>query len=223
MRCDSSMSTSSSNASPLALDLDGTLLDAQPRQVEAMVASIELAGGTGAVNRDEFWDLKREGLATHEALVRLGVDAALAERAARHWAESIEDPRWLNLDRLLPGVPEVLAAHAEAGDRPLILTARQHEDRVRAQVASLGLLRWCAAVAVVSPLGAAEEKAAELVARGCRGLVGDTESDARAAEQAGVAFAAVTTGQRSKEFLRGHGLAAFDSLAEALRALSDQL
>lgn len=213
------MSTSSTSRASLALDLDGTLIDPKPRQVAVMTALFEGEATMEPVRPADFWSLKRDGLTTAEALERLGVERALAGKLALRWARSVEDLRWLRLDRLIPGVDETLGELAEAGTRPAILTARRHEDRVRDQVSSLGLLRWCDEVQVVSPESAVEQKAAELEALGSRGFVGDTESDARAAELAGVAFAGVTTGQRAGEFLRARGLPAFDSLADALRAL----
>ena len=218
MWSEGSMSTSSPSRGTLALDLDGTLIDAKPRQVAALAALLDPELG---IDGDRLWELKRDGLTTRAALRRLGIDAELAERLSERWVATVENPRWLRLDRLLPGVSATLEALAATETRPLILTARRHADRARDQVASLGLLRWCAEVTVVSPGCAAEEKAAQLVERGCRALIGDTESDARAAELAGADFAAVTSGQRSREFLLARRLPTFDSLADALRALGE--
>lgn len=213
------MSTSSIERGPLALDLDGTLVDAKPRQVEALWALLDAEPRLLALHREEFWSRKRGGSTTCEALVGLGMRAAAAEILSQRWVESVEDPRWLRLDRLLPGVAAELEALGRAGERPVILTARRHADRAREQVEALGLLRWCGEVRVVSPAEAAAAKAAELRALGARGMIGDSESDARAAELAGLPFAAVTTGQRSEEFLAARGLASFGSLAGALGSL----
>jgi phosphoglycolate phosphatase-like HAD superfamily hydrolase len=212
------MSTSSPNRGRLALDLDGTLIDPRPRQVAALAALLDPAL---EIDGDRLWELKRDGLTTRQALVRLGLDAEVARGLSERWVATVEDPGWLLLDRLLPGVADALGALAAAGTRPLILTARQDAERARDQVAALGLLRWCAEVEVVSPNAAVEEKAVQLVARGCRAFVGDTESDARAAAIAGVDFAAVTSGQRSPEFLLAAQLPSFETLAEALRALGE--
>jgi phosphoglycolate phosphatase-like HAD superfamily hydrolase len=212
------MSTSSPSRGTLALDLDGTLIDPRPRQVAALAA---LLGPGLEIDGDRLWELKREGLTTLRALTRLGFDAETAASLSERWVATVEDPRRLGLDRLLPGVADALEGLAAVGTRPLILTARQDAERARDQVASLGLLRWCADISVVSPSSAAEEKAVQLVARSCRAFVGDTESDARAAELAGVDFAAVTSGQRSRQFLLAGRLPSFETLAEALRALGE--
>ena len=213
------MSTSSTDAGPLALDLDGTLIDAETRQVGVLWELLETEPGLPALDPAEFWRRKRAGATTRGALAALGVGEAAAERLAGRWLAAVEDPAWLRRDRLLPGVAATLERLRERGERPLILTARRHPDRAREQVAALGLLRWCAAVRVVDPAEAEAAKAAELRVLGARGMVGDSESDARAAALAGVPFAAVSSGQRSREYLRARGLAAFDLLAWALASL----
>lgn len=203
----------------LALDLDGPILDPEPRQTAVLRWVLTEESATGAIDPGEVWELKRQGLSTQAALHELGMAAAEAERLASRWTEAVEDPQWLSLDAALPGVLEVLAGLAEQGTRPVIITARRHADRAAKQVESLGLLRWCSALRVVSPDHADSEKAGELREIRASALIGDTESDAEAANLAGVAFAAVTTGQRSREFLEGHGLQAFASLADALQDL----
>jgi len=212
------MSTSSTEG-PLALDLDGTLVDPRPRQVGALLALLEAEPRSGAVDADALWERKRDGMSTVEALRDLGFGEDASERLGDRWRATVEDAELLTLDRLIPGVADALAGLAAAEPRPVILTARQHADRARAQVGALGLLEWCAEVRVVQPDSAADSKAAELERLGCRGMVGDTESDAWAAAMAGIAFVGVATGQRSPAYLRARGLRVCDSLAEALSAL----
>jgi len=214
------MSTSSTRSSPLAFDLDGTLISTKSRQV-AVLESLLPSEGVEGLDLDRVWELKREGLTTRSALEALGVDPTVSQRLGRRWVASIESPRWLLLDRLIPGVTETLDALAAAGHRPVILTARRHRRQVRGQVAAFGLTKWCAEVRVVSPISAAEEKAIHLRALGCRNFVGDTESDGNAAGLAGVGFAAVSTGQRSRRFLGARHFEVFESLKEALVGLGE--
>jgi phosphoglycolate phosphatase-like HAD superfamily hydrolase len=213
------MSTSSTRRPPLAVDLDGTVLDPRPRQLAVLASLLESERTSGPVDLDRLWELKREGSTTEAALVALGVSDQAAGGLARRWAAEVEDPRWLRLDRPLPGAAETLRELAQSVGPPVLLTARRHPDRVRDQLASLGLDRWCGELRVVSPDSAAEEKAEQLRSLRCRGFVGDTESDAEAAELAGVPFAAVATGQRSPRFLAALGVPVFDSLPEALRSI----
>ncbi len=218
-----STSSNSSGGQLLAVDLDGTLLDAEPRQSGLLSELLAGESGVGPADRGKIWRWKREGATTRIVLHRLGLDGLDAERLGQSWLEAVEDEAWLGRDRLLAGVPEALDCLREDGTRIVILTARRHPERAMAQISSLGLLHWCAAVRVVSPRLAAEEKAAELASGGFCGFVGDTESDARAAELAGVRFAAVTTGQRSRAFLESRGLEAFDSLPSAVARLQPAL
>jgi phosphoglycolate phosphatase len=203
----------------LALDLDGPILDPEPRQTAVLRWLLTEESATGAIDPGEVWGLKRQGLSTQAALLELGMAAADAERLASRWTEAVEDPQWLTLDAALPGVIEVLAGLAEQGTRPVIITARRHADRAAGQAETLGLLRWCSELRVVSPDDADSGKTGELRAMRASAFIGDTESDAEAANLAGVGFAAVTTGQRSREFLEDRGLRAFASLADALQEL----
>jgi phosphoglycolate phosphatase len=205
--------------SMLALDLDGPLLDPEPRQTAVLRWIFEQEQGRNFIDPDEVWELKRTGRSTESALMALGVPDEMAASLAARWADSIEEPRWLSLDQPFPGVIDLLSELAGGGSAPVIITARRHPDRVTEQAKSLGLMRWCAGIRVVSPDAATTAKADELRAIGATGFIGDTESDAAAANAAGVPFAAVATGQRSGAFLEERGMATFSSLGGALRGL----
>lgn len=200
---------------PIALDLDGTLLDCRPRQV-AVAAALHGPG----LDEAAFWAAKREGATTRAALEAIGVGGERGARLARRWAAEVEDDRWLALDAPLPGVAAALTALRAAGRDAVVLTARRRADAVRRQVAATGLGALVGAVEVVDPVNAAADKATMLTRLGAAGFVGDTESDAAAAGRAGVPFAAVGGGQRSAAWLRAHGIAPVHAdLASALAAL----
>jgi phosphoglycolate phosphatase len=203
----------------LALDLDGTLIDARRRQLAVLakaLTDLELP----PVPPELFWGRKRGGETTVEALIALGVDDGEASAVAARWVERIEEEGELAGDFLLPGVEETLVDLATRGVRPVVVTARAHPDRVRDQFATLGLDRWCDGLHVVDPSQAAEQKATTLRELGAAAYVGDTESDARAASLTAIPFAAVSTGQRSPTFLTAAGLRPHPTLAAALGALS---
>jgi phosphoglycolate phosphatase-like HAD superfamily hydrolase len=194
----------------LALDLDGTLIDCRARQV---AVAVHVAG---PLDEDAFWSAKRSGATTADALAAQGANDPAAIAAA--WMEQVEEERWLVLDRPLPGAAEALASVRAGGLAPVVLTARRHADRVRRQVRRLGL--DVDRVAVVAPADAVAGKAHELARLGARGMIGDSETDLRAAVQAGVAFEAVGTGQRDPDFLRRHGAGAVHAaLPEAVSAV----
>jgi phosphoglycolate phosphatase len=202
---------------PIAIDLDGTILDAEPRQVGVAYAVVlELTGRE--LDRPAFWRLKRQGRTTRDALNALGFDEEDLERTVRAWSEAVERSEWLALDQPLPGAARVLERLRDEGRDPVILTARRNAEGAREAFERLGLPRP-AQLLVVSPNNAAEEKASALLAVGATCFVGDSESDAQAAAAARVPFAGVSTGQRDASFLESRGVEVFPSLSEALSAL----
>ena len=194
--------------SVVAFDLDGTLLDARARQIHVLIeAGIALDEPTP--DADRFWQLKRNGSTTAQALAQLGLPTARAQRLASWWQEHVEDPEMLRFDQLLPLATAAIEACRVEGLSPRILTARSNAASVLAQLNECGLGRLVDEVHVVSPLDAATAKAAHLKQWGAVAMIGDTESDARAAALATVPFLAVCCGQRSKAFLRARSLEVF--------------
>jgi phosphoglycolate phosphatase-like HAD superfamily hydrolase len=194
----------------VALVLDGTLIDAQTRQVE--LARFHLLKFGEALDGAELWAKKREGASTRAVLDAMGFSSAAEVAAA--WGRDIESREWLVRDRWLPGVCEVLERLRAEGVGLRVVTARQDEGALREQLETLGVTARVDEVVVVDPRRAAIEKAEFL--KGAELFVGDTESDAEAAKLAGVPFVAVSTGVRSRAFLEQRGLRVADSLEEAL-------
>lgn len=188
----------------LALDLDGTLISCEPRQSTVLRAVAALHPVT--VDPDAVWSLKRDGLNTRDALTRSGIDPILAALIARDWQRQVEDPVWLGLDTLLPGVPSTLAHWKQLGWHFTLVTARSRPEWVRPQIARLGLDRWIDALEIVAPGDAANHKAAFLQSHGFSGFIGDTESDHAAAVIAGIPFIGVASGQRSLQHLHRCGI-----------------
>ena len=203
----------------VGLDLDGTLIDAERRQAGLALHLLE-ATGRRPVDPVAFWSLKREGHTTAGALEALGVPADDAGDIARRWRDQIEDPAWLLLDAVLPGVDTALAELRATARSVFVLTARRDAAAVTAQIDRLGLGFGPAEIDVVPPARAAAEKAAALERRKADALIGDTEVDAQAAAAAGVRFVGVTSGQRSGAALRRSGVTdVCDGLAAALAGL----
>jgi len=181
----------------LALDLDGTLLDCGPRQVEALHAVL----GEPYPDPEGFWQAKRRGATTLEALVALGMAEQQASEIAGRWRITVEDDELLLVDTVLPAVETTLAAAREQVDRLVIITARRRGEAALAQCERLGLMTLLDEVIAVDPTSASASKAVVLSDIAADWFIGDTASDARAAATAGVPFAAVTTGQHTREVL----------------------
>jgi phosphoglycolate phosphatase-like HAD superfamily hydrolase len=162
-----------------------------------------VAGDT--FNADAFWEAKRTGLATAPALVAAGLAEGTAREGARAWRAAIEDDEWLALDSLLPAAVDALDTLHAARVAIVLLTARTRPGAVDRQLRALGVLERVDALLVVDPNSVVSAKAAELRRVRACALIGDTESDAAAAAEAGVPFLAVATGQRSPDFLAARG------------------
>ncbi len=200
----------------IALDLDGTLIDARPRQVGvATEALAELAGES--LDEERFWQAKRAGASTGEALEALGHPCDTAAEVARLWAQRIESVQWLRRDRALTGARQALSDLCGAGIA--VLTARQSSHGARLSLACAGLEDLVDELFVVEPMTAAAGKAGILAQRRPAVFIGDTESDGEAARRAGVRFRAVATGQRSDAFLRSRGYDPLPSLHAALEGV----
>ncbi|MEY4386963.1 MAG: hypothetical protein RLY20_2246 [Verrucomicrobiota bacterium] len=183
----------------IALDLDGTLISCEPRQTAVLQAA--LTNVRVQIDRSAIWPLKRNGASTEAALSELGVAPALAREVSLEWQRMVEQPAWLALDSVLPGVIEVLQMMRAAGARLWLLTARNRPEWVRQQLIQLGLAPLLDKVVVVPSNQASSAKAAVLREALAVAFFGDTESDWRAAVAAQVPFYALETGQRSAAFL----------------------
>jgi len=183
----------------LALDLDGTLISCEPRQTAVLRAA--LVGNGANVNLNRIWEFKREGASTAVALKKSGLSLELAHRVANDWRRMIEEPFWLGMDTVLPGVLEMLNEVRKEGIHICLLTARSRREWVIQQLTRLGLLPWLDHIVVVSPQGAVKAKTLVLCELSAVAFFGDTESDWRASNAAGVPFYAVASGQRSTTFL----------------------
>jgi len=201
----------------VVFDLDGTLISCAPRHIEAL----RLVAGLPSDRLDRIWARKREGSTTLEALVEDGVDRRLAERIADDWRAIIESPALLSLDTILAGSEASLRRCKSLGLRLALLTARGSSFLLETQLRRLGLTDSFDLIERVNPEHAAVEKSAVLRGLKVKGFFGDAESDARAAELAGVRMFLVSSGQRSPAFLSTLGPPVHaDIIAATSRALS---
>lgn len=188
--------------SVIALDLDGTLLDCRERQ-SLLAASLCRAAGF-ELNLEDFWNAKREGLTTESAICKQGVGGRLATKLSGLWVEQIESDVWLRMDRLLAGVLRSLHNARKLGFQLHMITARANEPALGRQLRWLSLETLFDRVQVVYPREASQQKETYLSAVEPLVFIGDTESDAAAAKAAKVRFLAVTSGQRSSEYLQAN-------------------
>lgn len=190
------------NRPVVGFDLDGTLVPCHEKQVYALQKAAESLNVRYGMY-DRFWDLKRNGATTFQALCGTGVESPIADRLAQRWIELIETWECICKDRVMPGVVDSLRELSSHADL-LLLSARQDAFIFDRQIITLGLkqhFQRCQAVPVGRSAVAA--KASYLRQHEARCYIGDTESDAEAAAEANIPIYLVSSGQRSEYFLRG--------------------
>jgi phosphoglycolate phosphatase-like HAD superfamily hydrolase len=187
-------------------DWDGTLVDCRNRQTAVLDAIWKELGIGEPLDLDSCWNLKREGLSTFQALLRLGVAEKTASSVATRWKLEIEQPKWLAHDTTLPEGLAGVEKAASSGYSIVVVTARTNQSNVRQQIAGSPFANIIDEIFVVDPTEVGKQKAEVLGAQNMKAFVGDSESDFQAARKAGVFFCGVTSGQRSRKFLEAHGV-----------------
>lgn len=197
------------------LDLDGTLIDPRPRLYRLFC---DLAG-EGVLTFEEYWRIKR-GRMDQRTLLRRYLNYTDAQIAAfkADWMVKVEEPERLAEDRPFAGVSPLLA---ELSQRyPLVLvTARQHPERVEAQLAAFG---WRSYFSQVLVTGQKQSKDALIRTHytpiQTDLLIGDTGEDIEAGKALGVTTVAVASGVLSADILREYQP---DHLLDSVVAVKD--
>ncbi|MHB1605924.1 MAG: HAD family hydrolase [Leptospirales bacterium] len=186
----------------LAFDVDGTLITCRQRQLEVLRVALSALKIKRKIDLTEHWNHKQNGLSTRKALIEQGLSSPLSEAVGNVWERYIEEPSFLALDRIQPGVSEQLANLHMRCSGLIIISARKNASLLRHQLTYLGLMKYFRKVLVVSPRSSILEKGEILKELTPDLFVGDTETDAQAARMANIHFCAVTTGQRNADFLK---------------------
>jgi phosphoglycolate phosphatase-like HAD superfamily hydrolase len=202
-----SLSVKSWKEIAIAFDFDGTLVDCKVRQVEVLRSIIRrLEFGSLTVNFDEWWNLKRNGLNTCDALVRMGVKPPIAETITKYWIELIEEPQWLDLDIPFKDTLSFLKYLKENENKLYLITARKSDYCLLNQLKKLNLQTYFNQYVTVSPFDSMKEKGEVLRMIRPSFFVGDSETDYYAALSSGTNFIGLSSGQRSPEFLKRKGI-----------------
>jgi phosphoglycolate phosphatase-like HAD superfamily hydrolase len=187
----------------IALDFDGTIVGCEARQMSVLSAVSTRMGIR--VDLRSVWKHKRDGLNTRDSLISTGIPSDQSAMLQSAWVAEIESPGWLSLDQLLPGVRDVLCAWSISGHHLTLLSARSRSEWLACQVRNLGIRGYFDNVVCVDPLRAVEQKTKALKGLHADHFVGDTESDYESASAASVEFTAVSSGQRSRDYLKAKG------------------
>lgn len=191
----------------IAFDFDGTIVDCKIRQVEVLrTVARRLAFTSVKINLEEWWELKRSGLNTYNALIKIGIDPVSAELITIYWIDLIEKPQWLDLDCIKPGVLSFLKLLKERRNKLYLITARKSEFCLINQLKRLSLLSYFENYFIVNPFNSVDKKKEILNRFNPMIFFGDSETDYYSAQNTSTNFIGISTGQRSGEFLKKVGI-----------------
>lgn len=189
----------------LFLDVDGPLLDTRRRHYASYTAGLAKLG-LRPLKQQAYWQAKRRCLP--EVRPSPEQSATIIRSYHRLIRQLIEKPAMLHLDRLQPGTIRALQALHQRY-RIVLVSLRQHPDRLRAQLAALGVLDHVDCLHGVNAPGSPISAKASAI-RQCEHfrpnalVVGDTELDIAVARQLGLPSIVVTNGIRGRSVLQPH-------------------
>jgi phosphoglycolate phosphatase-like HAD superfamily hydrolase len=202
----------------LAFDLDGTLITGEQRQIYLLKAISSRYGLK--LDYHEIWSQKREGKNNFGCLINLGIDRKVVSKICSQWVSEIESSYWLSLDTLFIDTYQVLKSLNDRKIDISIITARENESYMLFQLQNLGISRFFSNIYCVNPNNGVADKDVILRSNSFTGFIGDSEVDIQSSCLADVKFCAVSTGQRSKDFLLNNGATCVaNSLSEALKLM----
>jgi len=177
------------------------------------------------INKDRYWQLKRDCQPLSALLGASGSRHIHAEAYRACWLDRIESPEYLQYDIVIPGARHPLETLRRRHDL-VVVTLRQRRDHLKAQLEQLGLRPFFAGVLCASPTAADGWETKQRLIRESGFLsedaliVGDTEMDIRAGKSLGITKVAVLSGIRSQEHLVRE---CQDVIVEDIRALPQVL
>lgn len=187
-------------------DLDGTLIDIEPRHYRIYAQTVKKMGGT-VISRESYWDQKRRDVSWGVLLKQSGIAVKEEEAFLKYFISHIENDDQLARDSLFPDSVRVL--NELMRDNVLyLLSLRRNPEGLNRQVEQLGITPYFKGIlsghsdtktGVLTKkadiIRSTEESFDRVV------VIGDTEADVMAAHDVGGISIAVTSGIRNHNFL----------------------
>lgn len=181
----------------LFFDFDGTIVDVSGRYYALHLHCLKDA--SKPISSNAYWTLKRDNVPEAAILAEhYPAEDFTAYEAKR--MSLIEDPRFLEHDKLIPGARETLAQLSEAMTL-ILVTLRKRPDELRQQFDALDLRQYFKDVLVAAPnIGPWQTKVQMIKPYIQTGdwIIGDTDADVLAARHLGMTSCATLTGIRSE-------------------------
>ncbi len=197
----------------IILDFDGTIVDFSLRSYQCYLHCLDALDIREHLPFSDYWAMKRARAPMH---VILGNHAPRIEAYHTLWMNTIEQPAFLLLDRLIPGAFDWLQK-AQETHFLFLLSKRQFADRLLQELERLRIAPFFSRVLVVSH--ATGKKSVEIRRQpdfhdlSFAFWVGDTEEDIQSAHEIGIPAIAVASGVRNEDWLRQQAAIVHETLA----------
>ena len=189
------------------LDLDGPILEGRFRHY-ACYEQILATYSYTPIALEKYWQMKRERVDRRQLLAASGAESIYPD-FSRMWLDLIEQPCFLALDQLQPGVIEKLQLWRGKGLQLVLITLRRHSKHLNEQLVRLGIHDIFDYVLVSEYSGGGTGKTqqvknvlTDITPQQCL-WIGDTEVDIEGARALGCPIWAVTCGLRTESYLQG--------------------
>lgn len=184
-------------------DLDGTLVDVSARHHKVYCDVVAKFSGN-ALNKDEYWNLKRNKASWEDILPLSKIGADLKDEFLEEFIKLIENKDYLKLDKLIPGALKT-ARYLYSANTCYLVSLRRNPENLEAEINWLGLRPYFHKVLS----GHSETDGSDVktllirnaLAENTGTIIGDTEADVLTGKDLGLTTIAVTSGIRSQEFL----------------------
>ncbi|ARR01152.1 ATP-grasp domain-containing protein [Campylobacter porcelli] len=170
----------------VAFDFDGTLLDSRKRHIVVLDDILKQFD----INLDttDLIDFKRNNKNNVDYLISKGINENLAKEIQAKWIENIEKEEYLALDTLYSATIKVLEEYSKENDL-ILVTARNNKVGLQNQIDRFDLRKYFKEIYVVnSNKDISTNKAQILKNENVAKFFGDTLSDKKAADLAGIEF-----------------------------------
>lgn len=185
----------------IAFDFDGTLLDSRKRH--QVVLNEILKEYDIELDTSDLIEFKRENKSNVDYLISKGINDDLAHKIQTKWIELIEKEQYLSFDTLYAHTIKLLEQYSNEYSL-ILVTARNNKAGLENQIDKFDLRKYFKEICVVnSGKNASNDKAQILKEKNATKFFGDTLSDKKAADIAGIEFEHFNDGFHSKKLIGG--------------------
>ncbi len=192
-------------------DLDGTIIDSTKRHYVLME---QILRSNGILVDEDFassyMDYKASGKSGKSYLIEiLGIDKDKATEIQNEWIRHIEDDSMLALDELYD---DALPTLSKINDSIMFLTIRDNSEGLKESLTRLGIDNYDIKIL---PHGESKTSVLEQIADHII-MIGDTEIDYKAAQEAGCEFYILNRGFRNESFWNDLGVDSHKDLSDLI-------